>query len=104
MVAVVEADGEDARRVRERGVEAELAERQCGAGGDGGQSGGDEGECIGVAGGGEIEDGVAFIEQRSGADPAIGGGEGYEFHGPSGVGIDKGRVTGFRRRSSRRRW
>jgi hypothetical protein len=86
VVAVVEADGEDARRVRERGVEAELAERQCGAGGDGGQSGGDEGECIGVAGGGEIEDGVASSSSDPGRTRPSAVEKDTSFMGPPGWG------------------
>jgi len=88
VVAVVEADQKDARRVQQRGMQADLAERVGGivvAHTDGGESGGDCSEGVRVAGGAEIDDEVGFIKKRAGTDSAIGGGEGYEFHLASGA-------------------
>jgi hypothetical protein len=88
VVTIVEADEEDSGWIEERGVEADFAERVGGviaADIDRGESGGDGGEGVGVAGGAKIDDLVGFLEKRARTDSAVGCGEGYEFHGASRI-------------------
>ena len=80
---VVCADAEDARRVGQRGVDADLGEWVRGvgdAGGRGGDAGGDDGECVFTAAG-EIEDEVAVFKQCAGTDETVVDGKRDQFHG-----------------------
>ncbi len=91
MIAVVEPDGEDARRVEQRGVKAHFCQAM---GGEGVamvgllNSGGNDGKGIGVARGAQIHHQGTVFNQESGADVAIGKGKGYEFHADSVLCID----------------
>jgi hypothetical protein len=81
--AVVQSDGEEARRVGERGVQAYLVEFVASIGtglADSGDARADYGESISIACSREVDYQVVFFKQCAGTDFAIGGGKRYKFH------------------------
>jgi hypothetical protein len=83
VIAVIEADGKNARRIGEGSVKPDLAEwiaaiqaAEIGRG----DPGRDDREGVGISGWGEIRNVVAIFEQDSGADNAIRKRKRNKFH------------------------
>jgi hypothetical protein len=88
MVAVVQADGEDARWIRERREQADFAElvaRVCAGLIDGGDAGGDDGESV-VIGCGEIDHRTALLRQHANRGTLLSATESSRTRGTAGNG------------------
>src|SRR5580692_6722538 len=83
MVAVIQPDGEDARRVGEWRMDAYVTYRigrESNAGIGRGNAGGNHSQSVCVARCAEVDHKVTFFEKGSWTNSAIGEGERYEFH------------------------